>query len=95
MPIQLSIPFAALNLFAVALSKALRVKQFNKHTFVDRVKANPGLMTKQSSADGYLELIERVYNHASGKKNRLPVAFLAKEAARERCAVNIGNAKNK
>jgi hypothetical protein len=79
------VAFATHNQFVIALSKALRVVQFDKNVFLDRVDANRGLMVKQNSSTEFLNLIERVYNHGA-KKKRLPIAFLASEASRARQA---------
>jgi hypothetical protein len=50
-------------------------------------------MVKQSTVQQFLDLIESVFNYSS--KDRVAIAFLAKEAARQRAAVAFKpNAKN-
>ncbi|MBK8191624.1 MAG: hypothetical protein IPK79_14530 [Vampirovibrionales bacterium] len=78
--------FARHFAFVQALSSVCRVDGFDKDIFISRVKAHSGMMTAQVSRDAYLVVIEQVYNYG-GRKTRIPLAFLAKEAANRRNAV--------
>lgn len=70
-----------------AICCVLYVAEFEKDVFCHRVASNLNLMVKQATYAQYLDLIERVYNH--GARNKIPLAFMAKELARGRNAVKV------
>jgi hypothetical protein len=76
------IPFATNTLFVQALSKILRVEGFSVSKFKEKISTHAASFEKQSSLESYLDAIEAIYNRAS--RDRLPLAFLAKEKAKER-----------
>jgi len=80
------VEFASNSFFVKAVSKALLVDQFDADVFMHKVRTNPGLMVKRRGIEGYLDLVEMVYNNRS--KNKIPLAFLASEASRARSVVN-------
>lgn len=79
------VPFSRHQLFVAAVSSVCRVPEFDQDLFLSRVETNVGLMTPQPTRDAYVSLIEQVYNHGA-KRNRLALAFMAKECAAARSA---------
>lgn len=77
------VSFAATHLLVQAVSKAVMVEDFDVSLFKHKVSTFPSLITKKQNLGQYLLLIEEVYNYKSGK-SRLPVMFLATEAAKAR-----------
>jgi len=80
---SIGIKFANAALFVQALSKVLRLKEFDKSLFLHRVRTYQDLMEPRRTLDQYLELIEFVYNRNT-KGSKTPLAFLATEASRQR-----------
>ena len=89
---QAGIKFAANNLFVNALSKCIRVADFNSNTFKQRAKKRLYLFEKQQSALKYLNMIESIYNHSS--KTKIPLTFLAENVAKSRSIDNLNNVGN-
>lgn len=79
---EIDIDFSSNNLFVNALSKCIRVKEFDIEIFKSKAVKKKILFEKQQSALKYLNMIDTIYNHASQKK--IPLTFLAEKAARER-----------
>jgi hypothetical protein len=65
-----------------ALSRFVRVSQFDDDQFMKRVAAHPHLLRKQPTLQMFSEMYEAVYNHAS--RARIPLAFMANELASQR-----------
>lgn len=76
--------------FVGALSMCIWLDEFDVDVFLSRVACNPGMFIKQADRDQYLELIERIYNYKA-RQNRVAIAFLAREASRNRCPVPSDN----
>lgn len=68
--------FASHNLFIDAIRRCLGVKGFDANRFVKKMAAHPGLLIVQANLDGFLDMIETVYNYHSGQK--LNIAFPAR-----------------
>lgn len=80
--------------FVNALSKIVFIPGIDISRLRANLKKYAALIEKQPSVHGYLEEIEEVYNRQ--RKDKLPLAFLAEEAARERqtaCRFKKGNLK--
>lgn len=67
-----------------ALSRFTHVPGFDDERFISKVNAHPHLLNAQATVEAYSEMYEEVYNHMS--RTRLPLAFLAREAAASRSA---------
>ena len=89
----MGVDFATNRLFVSALSLAVFLRTFDRELFLHRLATHGELARKQATRDGYLAMIEGVYNHGA-KKNKLAISFLAKEAARQRAAVKKPYSKN-
>lgn len=76
------VPWGNCNWSIGAISRFVRVKEFNDDQFLKRVSANPHLLRKQPTLELYSEMYDAAYNFAS--RRRIPLAFLAKEVALER-----------
>ncbi len=81
---NLRVEFCCHQNFVKALARVLHVKSFDPDLFLSRVKQNRGMMLRQPSVSAYLDMIEDVYNYRTNKENRLPLAWLASEAASDR-----------
>lgn len=77
------VTFARHTRFVCAVSAVCRVPEFDRGVFLARVEANLGHMIPQPTRDTYVAMIEHVYNYGA-KKNRLALAFMAKEVAARR-----------
>lgn len=65
-----------------ALSRFVRVREFDDDQFTKRVAAHPHLLRKQPTLQMFSDMYETVYNHAS--RSRIPLAFMANELASQR-----------
>lgn len=72
---------AMTRFFISALSKCIRVKDFNVSVFVEKARKAPSLFTKQGGIQEYLATIESVYNYRS--RSPIPLAFLANQETKE------------
>lgn len=89
---NMNLSFATHRCFIGAISLCCRIPDFVPETFLHRLAINSGLAKPQPTVDAFLATIEDVYNRQSHKK--IALAFLAREAARERSA-EMCNARNK
>lgn len=67
--------------FINAMSKALFLENFDIERFLNKIKTFPELLQKQRDVDGYLKLIEEVYNYKAPAATKENIAFLAREAS--------------
>ena len=65
-----------------ALSLLLFIKQFDQDVLIKRIQAHPTGIVRCADKNQALEALEEVYNFRAREKT--PLAFLAKEAARKR-----------
>jgi len=82
---NLKVSFATLSNFVSAVGSICRLDEFDVSVFLKRIEVNPSMMRKQATMAQYQEMIEAVYNHKAQYK--IPLAFSAREAARNRAAV--------
>jgi len=68
----------------MAISRCAKIREFNVSRFKKKVAAHPHLFEKQKNLQDALQMVEDIYNHASNRKDREPIAFLATQAATER-----------
>jgi len=73
------------SLFVQALSRVVFTKEVDLSRLKTKIKKFAHAMSKRSSLDQYLEMFEELYNWKSTSK--IPVKFLAHEAAKKRSAV--------
>lgn len=62
-----------------AISRFLRVKEFDDETFVKKVRSHSSMLRNQPTVEGMSEMYEEIYNYQS--RTRYPLSFLAREAA--------------
>jgi len=79
----LGIPFATSTAFVGAISMVLRVPEFDTARFLHCITLNPTMMNRRSSRGACLDEIDALYNYAL-KAKRIPLAFKAREAGRQR-----------
>jgi hypothetical protein len=77
------VSFATSSAFVSAVSAVVLVSEFDPAVFRHRVTLYPSLMAKRSTVAECLNEIEALYNYGA-KDRRLPLAFKAKEAGKER-----------
>jgi hypothetical protein len=68
-----------------ALSRIVFVKEFDPKVLMKKIKAHPHLVKRQVFLDDYMAMFEEIYNFRANEK--VPLKFLAEQAARERNAV--------
>lgn len=77
----------------LAVSRVMQVSEVNLARLCDAIRKHQALVRPNTTADGYVAMLEEIYNHCA-KSNRLPIAFLAREAAQKRKATaRWGNKK--
>ena len=81
---ELGIKFATSSGFVHAVSRALRVPEFDSKRFQHSLSLHPHIMNKRSRADEYLEEITGLYNYRRRGK-RVRIDSLADDIMRERC----------
>jgi len=87
------IPHVTTQQFITALSSAYMVKKFDIGTFGSRLVSAPSMLPRCSNVEDYLRAIEDIYNFR--QHDRIPLAFMAKEAAKSRSAYNGTEASRK
>jgi hypothetical protein len=75
------------NLLVQAISKVVWLPEFDVLQFKSKIKAFHSFMEKQASLDKYLDMVEDIYNRQS--RSKVPVKFLATEAAKQRSATKL------
>lgn len=80
---ELNLPFATKSAFVIAVSNALRIPEFDIDLFIHRIDQNGSQMRKRSTVKECLDEIEAIYNYGV-HKNRISVAFRAKDVGKER-----------
>lgn len=81
------IKFASASLFVQAVSRVVQVGGFDIQRFKAKIKTFAQFMEKKANLQQYLELIEEIYNRQAREK--IPLAFLATQAARERNVIKV------
>lgn len=71
--------------FVTAVSKISYAEGFSSEVMKDKIKTFAHFMKKQAGTQDYLEMLDSIYNRQS--KIKIPLTFLAEEAAKKR---NIG-----
>jgi hypothetical protein len=68
-----------------ALSRCLLVNEFDVNTYLRNISRRPYLLKTEHVGEDFLKMIENIMNYRAS--NKLPLAFLANEAARKHSAV--------
>lgn len=68
--------------FVIALSKVSWVPEFSPARLKSKITAFPHMVQKKPHVEGYLDMIEEIYNYKSQEK--CPLKFMASEAAKAR-----------
>jgi hypothetical protein len=84
---RVGIEWGAIDLLVQAISKVVWAEGFNPSVLKKRISSHRQMMQKQPSKKEYVALLDTIYNFGSKDRDRIPLAFLADKAARERCAV--------
>lgn len=78
-------PFWGLRLFVEAVSRIAWAEGFASEVMKEKIRTFVQFMKKQPTMQDYVEMLDSIYNRQSHTK--IPLAFLAEEAARKRNAV--------
>jgi hypothetical protein len=76
------IGFASKRSFVNALSKMCFIEEFDPTVLIHKAEHSPHLFQNCATEEMFLDMIERVHNHARSVKQ--PLAFMAREAAKRR-----------
>ena len=79
---NIGIDFGNANLLVQAISRYCRVEQFSPDTFKKKAKSFKSLFEKQQNLEGYMLMVEEIYNRKS--KSKIPLKHYADEVARKR-----------
>jgi hypothetical protein len=77
-----SVPFGGIDLFVRALSRIVKVDDFDLTRLKLKIKNFHGLIEKKVNLDQYLDMLEDLYNRQS--QSKIPLKFLANEEAKRR-----------
>lgn len=80
----LGIPFATNSLLVQAIAQAIWVKEFSIRQFRYQLSKYNRFLQKRPNIDAYIKNLEQIYNHRN--PNKIPLVFMAEEAAKERLA---------
>lgn len=75
--------FATQAALVKALSKALRVPEFDANILKHRFTQAPDMFQKRTSTEGYIDELEALYNYGA-KRKRLALSFRVREVGRKR-----------
>jgi hypothetical protein len=68
-----SVKWASHNLFIDAVRRCFSVEGFDVERLIKKIQAHPGLLSPQANLDGFLAMIETVYNYRAS--DRLSIVF--------------------
>lgn len=77
-----SLPHVTNHAFIGALGLAWPLKEFDIEAFGAKLRANQSMLPRCSNVEDYLRAIEDIHNFR--QHGRIPLAFMAREAAKER-----------
>lgn len=75
------VSFATHSFFVKALSKVSMVDVFSPEQFKKKIKSHGHLFQKRPDIDGFTEELEKIYNIRVSAKDKIPLKFLAEQAA--------------
>lgn len=78
-------PYWNNTLFVEAVSKVALAEGFASEVLKEKVKTFVYFMKKQATKQDYVDMVDSIYNRQS--QNKMPLSFLAEEAARKRNAI--------
>jgi hypothetical protein len=67
----------------LALRTISGIKEFNRYLMIERIRSNPAILVKQAGKDGYVKMLDTIYNYRSRTSDRLPLWAKAQELMRE------------
>jgi len=82
---KIGVDFFRNSIFIKAVSKCVFVPEFDVKIFLKKSKKHKHLFEKKPTIDGYVDLIDQIYNR--GSRNQIPLSFLANKYSKERAAI--------
>lgn len=82
------VPWSRHASFIEAISKCARVASCKTNLLAEKINNYPFLLRLQPTVDGYLDVLDEVYNYHS--RDKIPLKFLATEASKKRQAAMPG-----
>jgi hypothetical protein len=79
-----NITWAHNNRLVMALSRMSFVDGFSANRLKKKIGAYPHMVTKRPHVEGYMEMIDEIYNYKSKNADKVPLKFLADKETRER-----------
>lgn len=86
------IDFATNSNFVKAISMVVWVKEFKVSEMKKKISVNRALIIRQPTKDAYLDMLQDIYNRQR-RREKIPLAFMAKEAAKSRLRAVLGPKK--
>lgn len=75
-------PWAMHGLSTAAISRFVRVKEFDDAQMIKKIEAHPHMLRHCATLEMFSDMYDGIYNHMA--RSRIPLAFLAKEAMASR-----------
>lgn len=82
------VKFAANSFLVQAVSKVLLVPEVDLQQFLRQIRNHHEVIEKQPHLQGYLSMLEMLYNRAR-KKKKFPLVYRVQEVSSERCAAGL------
>ena len=74
--------------YVTALLKTMSVKSFNYKVYIKKLNTHSYMLTKQINTDGYIDLIDQIYNRQTQQNQRIHRAFLIRQEMQKRKTFN-------
>lgn len=91
---NLNLEFATHSNFVKALAMTMKVPGFDTKAFMKRLESGSEFIGPRTSREGYLEMIEQVYNFRTTVGKRMPVKFLAEQESKARSVAQLKPTSN-
>lgn len=74
--------------YVSALLKTMSVKSFDYKLYIKKLTTHSYMLNKQLNYDGYIDLIDQIYNRQTQQNQRIPLAFLVRQEMQKRKTFN-------
>lgn len=88
---KIGVKWASDDKFVKALSRVVRVEEFDASRFKKKARAHAFLFQKQRDVASSISMIEEIYNRQAIKSKCLPLSFLVEQKMAERNVINRKN----
>ena len=84
---NIGVSFASDNFMVKAISRLLRLEEFNVERFKTKAKTHILLFQKQKNLQNTIKMLEDIYNRQCQHKQKTPLSFLVEQKMVERSAI--------